>query len=72
TGMCGGCRASVGGKTVFVCVDGPEFDAHEVDFDLLTTRTKFYGTQEKNALHEFECHNERRWREAKETEGQEA
>jgi hypothetical protein len=36
TGMCGGCRVSVGGKPVFACVDGPEFDAHQVDFDLLT------------------------------------
>ena len=34
TGMCGGCRVSVGGETKFVCVDGPEFDAHQVDFDL--------------------------------------
>ena len=33
TGMCGGCRLSVGGKTVFACVDGPEFDAHQIDFD---------------------------------------
>lgn len=42
TGMCGGCRVDVGGETKFACVDGPEFDAHEVDFDLLTTRNSSY------------------------------
>ena len=47
TGMCGGCRAIVGGKTQFVCVDGPEFDAHEVDFKVLTNRNKMYLAQEK-------------------------
>ena len=38
TGMCGGCRISVGGKTKFVCVDGPEFDGHQVDWDLMMKR----------------------------------
>ena len=47
TGMCGGCRLTVGGKTVFACVDGPEFDAHEVDFDEALRRGAFYRTQEK-------------------------
>ncbi len=47
TGMCGGCRVSVGGATKFVCVDGPEFDAHQVDFDLLSSRLKMYGHEEK-------------------------
>jgi ferredoxin--NADP+ reductase len=43
TGMCGACRVSVGGKTKFVCVDGPEFDAHQVDFDEMLMRLKAYG-----------------------------
>jgi ferredoxin--NADP+ reductase len=43
TGMCGACRITVGGKTRFVCVDGPEFDAHEVDFDEMLIRLKAYG-----------------------------
>lgn len=50
TGMCGGCRATVDGKTVFVCVDGPEFDAHLVDFDLLIRRNRTYLKDEKTAL----------------------
>lgn len=48
TGMCGGCRVSVGGKTLFACVDGPEFDAHQVDFKILTARNKAYHTQERS------------------------
>lgn len=47
TGMCGGCRVSVGGKTKFTCVDGPDFDAHEVDFELLMHRQKMYKDKEK-------------------------
>jgi len=43
TGMCGACRVSVGGKTRFVCVDGPEFDAHKVDFDEMLTRLNAYN-----------------------------
>lgn len=50
TGMCGGCRATVDNKTVFVCVDGPEFDAHLVDFDLLIKRNKTYNQFEQAAL----------------------
>ena len=50
TGMCGGCRVSVGGQTQFCCVDGPEFDAHQVDFDLLMQRLAAYREQEKQAL----------------------
>lgn len=42
TGMCGGCRVRVGGETMFACVDGPDFDAHLVDFDLLTSRNRAY------------------------------
>ena len=58
TGMCGACRVSVGGKTKFTCVDGPEFDGHEVDFDLLANRLRMYQTQEKQAMeaHRCECH----------------
>jgi ferredoxin--NADP+ reductase len=43
TGMCGACRVTVGGKTRFVCVDGPEFDAHEVDFDEMLMRLRAYN-----------------------------
>jgi len=55
TGMCGGCRATVDNKTVFVCVDGPEFDAHLVDFDLLTKRNRTYNQSEKAALEKHLC-----------------
>jgi len=55
TGMCGGCRATVDNKTVFVCVDGPEFDAHKVDFKTLMTRNYTYLTEEKVSLEEHEC-----------------
>jgi hypothetical protein len=51
--MCGGCRVSVGGETKFVCVDGPEFDGHEVDFDLLMSRQRQYLPQEKESLHAY-------------------
>lgn len=47
TGMCGACRISVGGKTKFVCVDGPEFDAHQVDFDEMLMRLNSYKELEK-------------------------
>ncbi|MEG0789850.1 MAG: sulfide/dihydroorotate dehydrogenase-like FAD/NAD-binding protein [Alistipes sp.] len=50
TGMCGACRVSVGGKTFFTCVDGPEFDAHLVDFDEAMRRQGMYRTQEQRAL----------------------
>ena len=53
TGMCGGCRATVDNKTVFVCVDGPEFDAHKVDFETLQRRNKTYNEFEKEALDHF-------------------
>ena len=49
TGMCGACRVSVGGKTYFTCVDGPEFDAHKVDFDEAMRRQGMYRTQEERA-----------------------
>ncbi len=50
TGMCGGCRVDVGGKTRFTCVDGPEFDGHLVDWDLLLSRQKIYHDQETCSL----------------------
>ena len=51
TGMCGGCRATVGGKTKFVCVDGPEFDAHEVDWDNMMMRMKSFKEREQEDHH---------------------
>jgi len=48
TGMCGGCRVTVGGETKFVCVDGPEFDGHEVDFDNMMLRQTSYKEQEEH------------------------
>jgi ferredoxin--NADP+ reductase len=53
TGMCGGCRVAVGDTTKFACVDGPDFDGHLVDFDLLTKRLSAYKEQEKDAFHRF-------------------
>jgi ferredoxin/flavodoxin---NADP+ reductase len=50
TGMCGACRVSVGGSTYFACVDGPEFDGHQVDWDLLLSRQRFYLQEEQRAL----------------------
>jgi ferredoxin--NADP+ reductase len=49
-GMCGACRVTVGGKTKFACVDGPEFDAHEVDFDELIKRQRMFLAEEKLSL----------------------
>ena len=53
TGMCGACRVSVGGKTKFVCVDGPEFNAHEVDFDEMLLRLNAYKDEETVAYDSF-------------------
>lgn len=53
TGMCGACRVSVGGKTKFVCVDGPEFDAHQVDFDQMLMRLGAYKDQEHEAYQKY-------------------
>ena len=47
TGMCGACRLTVGGKVKFACVDGPDFDAHEIDFDEVINRTKIYKPEER-------------------------
>ena len=53
TGMCGGCRVTVGGETKFTCVDGPDFDAHQVDWDELKARKSFYFETEQKAKQEF-------------------
>ena len=54
TGMCGGCRVAVGGEVKFACVDGPEFDAHDVDFKNLTDRNRMYQEYEKKSLEKYE------------------
>jgi len=54
TGMCGGCRVLVGGKSQFACVDGPEFDAHDVNFDVLTQRNRMYREAEKRSLEAYQ------------------
>ena len=51
TGMCGGCRVNVGGKTKFVCVDGPDFDAHQVDWDNMMMRMKSFKSEEEEKKH---------------------
>ncbi len=56
TGMCGGCRVTVGGKMKFACVDGPEFDAHEVDFEELIMRNRTYAALEKISDQMYEEH----------------
>ncbi|NNF97783.1 MAG: sulfide/dihydroorotate dehydrogenase-like FAD/NAD-binding protein [Desulfobacteraceae bacterium] len=53
TGMCGGCRVTVGNKTRFACVDGPEFDGHLVDYDELMLRLQAYGKEEKECYEEY-------------------
>jgi glutamate synthase (NADPH/NADH) small chain len=58
TGMCGACRVTVGGKTKFVCVDGPEFDAHAVDFDEMLSRLRQYTVEEKGAYEAYQHHSE--------------
>jgi ferredoxin--NADP+ reductase len=53
TGMCGACRVTVGGKTKFVCIDGPEFDAHQVDFDEMQMRLGSYKEIEREAMNHY-------------------
>ncbi len=53
TGMCGGCRVTVGGKTQFACVDGPDFDGHEVDFDEAMRRQNMYKSQQEDSCNLF-------------------
>jgi len=54
TGMCGACRVTVGDSTKFVCVDGPEFDGHKVDFDEMMKRQRMYEVQEKESMDRYE------------------
>ena len=54
-GMCGGCRLTVGGKTKFACVDGPDFDGHEVDFEEAIKRLSVYKKEEQSAAREYHC-----------------
>jgi ferredoxin--NADP+ reductase len=56
TGMCGGCRIEYDGQPKFVCVDGPEFDGHKVDFDLMMKRLNAYKDQEQQAYEEYKKH----------------
>jgi ferredoxin--NADP+ reductase len=58
TGMCGGCRVTVDGKSQFACVDGPEFDAHQVDFQNLANRNAMYREMEARAVAEFTAHRD--------------
>lgn len=58
TGMCGGCRVTVGGKTKFACVDGPDFDGHEVDFDEAMRRQTMYKKEEKLSMDKHICRME--------------
>lgn len=53
TGMCGGCRVTVGGETKFACVDGPEFDGHQVDYDELMLRLQAYCEEEKSCYNDY-------------------
>ncbi|MDA8423610.1 MAG: hypothetical protein M0Z89_09790, partial [Nitrospiraceae bacterium] len=58
TGMCGGCRVSVAGVTKFACLDGPEFDGHEVDWDQLMNRQKTYKNEEKESFETWKQRHE--------------
>ena len=55
TGMCGACRAEVGGKTLFACVDGPEFEGHQVDWERMMARQSIYLEEERQAMEEWRC-----------------
>lgn len=55
TGMCGGCRVTVGGETKFACVDGPDFDGHKIDWDSALNRQNMYKDKEKSACEETQC-----------------
>jgi ferredoxin--NADP+ reductase len=59
TGMCGACRVSVGGKVKFVCVDGPEFDAHQVDFDEMLMRLGGYRDIEREDMERMQCKSDK-------------
>lgn len=68
TGMCGGCRVLIGGKSQFACVDGPEFNAHEVDFDVLIQRNRMYRDAEKRSLEEYQARLKDKERDGETTE----
>lgn len=55
TGMCGCCRVSVDNATRFACVDGPDFDGHKVDWDLMTSRSRVYAAEEKQSMEIWQC-----------------
>ena len=55
TGMCGGCRVTVGGQTLFACTDGPEFDGHQVDWDILMNRQKTYTPEQRESFDNVEA-----------------
>ena len=55
TGMCGGCRLTVGGETKFACVDGPDFDGHQVDFDEAIARSRMYKKEEAESMERHAC-----------------
>ncbi|HOV89853.1 MAG TPA: bifunctional dihydroorotate dehydrogenase B NAD binding subunit/NADPH-dependent glutamate synthase [Syntrophorhabdaceae bacterium] len=65
TGMCGCCRATIGGETKFVCVDGPEFDGHKVEFNELIMRGKMYNREERRAMWDHKCKLEAKEKAAK-------
>ncbi len=71
TGMCGCCRATIGGETKFVCVDGPEFDGHQVDFRELVNRQKMYNREERRALWDHQCKLEFQAKQLKKTKRRE-
>lgn len=58
TGMCGGCRVTVGGETKFACVDGPDFDGHQVDFDQAIRRSKMFAASERKSRENHKCRME--------------
>jgi len=66
TGMCGGCRVTVGGETKFTCVDGPEFDGHEVDFDEFIARLQTFRDQEEEGIRRWRREHECRLKKARE------
>jgi glutamate synthase (NADPH/NADH) small chain len=71
TGMCGCCRATIGGETKFVCVDGPEFDGHQVDFKELIARQKMYNREERRAMWDHQCRLEFQAKQLKKTKRRE-
>jgi glutamate synthase (NADPH/NADH) small chain len=71
TGMCGCCRATIGGETKFVCVDGPEFDGHQVDFKELVARQKMYNREERRAMWDHQCKLELQAKQLKKTKRRE-